>query len=261
MNLFDKSMNFNILNEEIPMKNSKTKKTLLNVLIMTVFVVSALISSTLMFISVWGDLEASMFSATLKGDERLGSLDCPTILTTKEVGKVSAKFTNPMDRDIKPSVRVHISSGHLTLMREENVKFQLAPDKSKELYWSVEPEDATYGKMVLVKVFLFPNHPIPSKQGTCEIFVLDVPTFTGKQLVYSSMIISFLGMTGGVAGWRLNNPPMPNKSKEGFRTFAILAGTIIVGTIAGVQGIWLVGSLGIVITLLMIVNSMAQALK
>jgi len=241
------------------METAKRKR--INVLIVILFSLSAVIGTALMFIAVWGDIEATMFDATYNGEKNLGTLSCPVLITPKDTGEFSAKITNPIDRTVKTSLRVHVSSGFLTMMREENEKFELAPDESRKLAWTVDPDEAAYGKMVLVRVFLFPNHPIPSKDATCGIFVVDLPLFTGKQITIASTVLSSVGMIAGTSLWAANNQPLTKKKREALRAFSILSGAIIVGTIASIMGWWLIGSIGIVVTVLMTFGSITELLK
>lgn len=231
-----------------------------NALIISLFSVGAVIGFGLLLISVWGDIEASMFDVSYQGEQRLTTLACPVFLTPKETGEFTAKIKNPIERKIHPSVRVHISDGYLTLMSEENVKFELAPNESRKVAWTVDPEDATYGKMVLVKVFLFPDHPIPSKDASCGIYVIDLPAFSGGQILYGGMGLSFIAMIGSIGYWRGSNRVMTKRQREAFRTMTILAGAIILGVIASLMGWWMVGSIGIVVAVLMTMMTITQAI-
>lgn len=237
------------------------KKKRINFLVILLFSLSALIGTALMFVAVWGDIEATMFDATYNGEKNLGTLSCPVLITPQDTGEFSAKITNPIDRTVKTSVRVHVSSGFLTMMREENEKFELAPDESRKLAWSVNPDEAAYGKMVLVRIFLFPNHPIPSKDATCGILVVDIPLFTGTQITIASTVLSAVGMIAGTSIWATNNEPLTKKKREVLRSFSILTGVIIIGTIASIMGWWLIGTIGIVVTVLMTFGSITELIK
>ena len=243
------------------MKSTPKMQTPKNVLIVLAFSLSALIGFALLTVAVWGDVEASMFDISQNGEKRLGTLSCPVLITPQDEAEFSAKFHNPIERAIETSVRVHISGGHLTLKQQENYRFELAPNETRKLAWPVNPEDAAYGKMVLVKVYRFRSYPIPSADATCGILVLDLPTVTGKQIVYGSTGLSFLGMIGTVGLWRKNNPLMSKKKTETFRSMAILAGSIVLGLGASLLGYWLVGSLGLVIAILLTVGAITQSFK
>lgn len=242
--------------------NSNTKNhKLKNVLILLAFVVSAAIGMALLSVAVWGDVEATMFAAAQNGEQRLGTLSCPVLITPQDNAEVSAKFHNPIERVIKPSVRFKISNGFLTFQQQENIKFELAPDESRKLAWEVNPDQAAYGKMVLVKVYLFRNYPIPSKDGTCGILVLDIPTLTGKQVVYGSTGVSFIGMLAMIGFWRGNNRLMTKKQTEAFRGMGILAGSIIIGLAASFMGHWLIGSVALVVAVLLTMGTLTQSFR
>jgi hypothetical protein len=243
------------------MNNKPKRKGLKNGLILALFILGAAIGFSLLSVAVWGDVEASMFDITLKGENRLGTLSCPVLITPQDQAEFTAEIHNPIEREIKPSVRVRVSSGQLTLLKQEDVKFQLAPDESRKLAWQVNPDDAVYGKMVLVKVYLFRHNPIPSKDATCGILVLDLPTFTGKQVVYGSLSLSVIGMVAGIFLWQRNNQLMNKRQRELSRAMYIMAGSLILGIVACLFGHWLIGSLGLVVAALLVVNTLYQMMK
>ncbi|MFN2144550.1 MAG: hypothetical protein ACK2T7_04320 [Anaerolineales bacterium] len=221
------------------MNNQTGKKKLKNGLILTLFILSAAIGFALLTVGVWGDAEASMFDLIDKGEKRLGTLSCPILITAQDQEQFSAKFHNPLEREIKPAVRVRVSSGHLTMIAQDDIKFQLAPDESRKLAWPVDPDDAVYGKMVLVKVYMFRNYPIPSKHDTCGIFVLDIPVLKGKQIVFGSLGLSMVGMVAGIFLWQRNNKLMTKRQEELYRAMLIMAGSLAFGLIASLLGYWL----------------------
>lgn len=235
------------------METKNSKNIFRNTLTMTIFTLSAVVGFALLLISVWGDVEASMFDVSNKGEESLGTLVCPVIITPQDTGEFSVKLENPLERDIMSAVRVHVSSGYVSLMTEDNIKVDLAPNESKKLAWSVNPEDAAYGKMVLVKVFLFRNYPIPSKDATCGIFVVNTPHFSGRQILFSGLGFSFIGMLAAIGMWQFNNRLMNGNKRELFRSMTILAGAIIIGVVSSLMGWWLLGAIGIVVSALLTV--------
>lgn len=237
-------------------KNSKNK--LRNAITITVFTLSAVVGFALLLISVWGDVEAFMFDLSQRGEKNLGTLVCPVIITPQDTGEFSVELENPLERDIMSAVRVHVSSGFVSLITEDNVKVDLAPKESKKLAWSVNPEDAAYGKMVLVKVFLFRNYPIPSKDATCGIFVINTPHFSGRQILFGGLGFSFIGMLAAIGMWQVNNRLMTGTQRELFRSMTILAGAITIGIVASLLGWWLLGGIGIVVTALLTIITLTH---
>ncbi len=236
---------------------NKAKKTL----IVIGFILSFLLGFALLVFSVWGDVESQMFDAMYKGDERLSTLKCPVVLTPQDEEQFSATISNPIDEEIKPAVRVHVSSSFLDTKREENLNFELAPKESRKLAWQVSPSEAEDGNMILVKVFLFRDYPISSKHATCGIWVLDIPLIKGNQLIYGSFALSAIGMIATTALWPTVNKPMGKKAKELFRAFYILSAIIILATIGCLLGKWLIGVLGIVAGFLMAIGTITEYFK
>lgn len=233
---------------------SKSSKKWANPLILILFSLSALIGLAILGISVWGDSEASMFNLNQRGDQNLGTLSCPIMITTKEVGKISAKITNPIERKIKPSVRFLVSSSHIAEPREENVRFQLAPSESKKLNWKIDPTtDSAFGEIVLVKVYLFKNYPIPSKDATCGILVVDLPAFSGNSIVYSGIGFSLVGMLASIIFWQRNNRLMTIKQREVFRAFWVFTAATGLGLVGSLLGYWILGIAAIVVAVLITV--------
>lgn len=238
-----------------------TKKSWKNAVILVVFSLSALVSLAFLGISVWGDIEASMFDLKYKGDERLGTLSCPVMITTKDSGQVSAKISNPKNKSLKSNLRLMVSSSHVYMQRDEIIKYQLAPNESRKLAWTIDPvRDAAFGEMVMVKVYLYKNYPIASKDATCGILVLDLPAFSGKTILYSGIGFSFLGMVAGVGFWNRNNGLMTKKQRELYRAISILTVTLIVGLVTSILGYWLIGSIAIVVAVLLTAGTIFQML-
>ncbi len=233
------------------METKNGNKKLRNALTITLFTFSALVGFALLIISVWGDLEASMFDPSQKGEERLTTLACPVLITPQDEGEFTAEIYNPLAKEIDPSLQVHISSGHITLMEEERLKVNLAPKETRKLAWSVNPENAAYGKMILVNVYKFPFLSLPSQKASCGIFVIDIPVLTGKQVLYSGIGFGFVGMFLSMGFWQFNNRLMTKNQREFFRAMAILTGAIIIGTVFSLFGWWIIGSLGVVVSTLM----------
>lgn len=231
----------------------KTKRKTINVVSLLMFGVGVLMGTVLLGLAVWGDLEASMFDSSIRADGKLKSLNCPVMITTGELGKVSANLTNTHVRSVERRLRVHVSSGFATLMREELSRVPLEPGKSQKLSWDVSPEDAAFGNVILVRVFMFRSTPLTSEGGSCGILVVDLPQFTGQQIVTFTTITSFITIVGGAVLWTLNNRPIRGKKEQNIvRLFIMLGTAVIVGAIIGFLGLWIPGIAVIAVILLMI---------
>ena len=180
---------------------------------------------------VWADLEASMFDRSLSADGRLSSLKCPTIMTSDRPTSVSAVVSNSFDREIEQNVRVHISAGFITLMREERAKVSLAPGERERIEWPVTADDAAYGRLIFVRAYQFPKFPEPDREASCGILVLNVPVLTGGQIVGLSIALSTIAMAGGIVLWHRINRPLLGRDHRIASSLTALA-VVVIATIA-----------------------------
>jgi hypothetical protein len=218
---------------------------------MLIFALGAFFGIALSAIAVWGDLEASLFDTSIRGDEGL-AIKCPVMLTTsEEESAVSAAFTNSLSKPVTFTIRTHVSQGYVTLMKKMNSKLHLAPGETQTLKWPVAPDDAAYGRFILVRVYLSAKYPLPSRDGSCGILVVDLPYLSGNQIFALVLAASLLGMGGGIGLWVVAHRPLSKPSQDVARAMGVLAGCVLVGMIASLSGRWLFGLLIFVLTVLL----------
>ncbi|MBL7184236.1 MAG: hypothetical protein ISS50_07280 [Anaerolineae bacterium] len=230
--------------------NSKNKT--IRILGVLIFSAGVLLGMALFGIVVWGDFEAAMFDPSIKRDAPLATLRCPVMMTKTETGTVSATFTNPLERPIELYTRAHITEGYVTLMREIITTLPLDPGETKPLQWTVTPDDAAFGRLILVKITVNRKYPLPSRQGTCGILVVDLPYFTGNQIFAFTLAASLLSMVAGAGLWVVANRPLRGPGLDVTRAMGVLAGSVLTGTIVGLRGSWMFGGLIFVFTVLLI---------
>ena len=211
---------------------------------------------------VWADFEAAMFDTSIRGEGRLRTLRCPVLIAEDETGTVSAAFHNPLDRPVNFFVRTHISQGFVTLMREERELLPVAPGETERLEWTVTADDAAYGAVVLVRVLLAGNYPLPARDASCGILALGVPLLGGRAALTLGVVASLLCMAAGGGLWLAGNRPL----SEGFRTelargMGALAASVLLGLFVGFVGWWLLGALVVIATLLAIVEVLRHVMQ
>jgi hypothetical protein len=138
--------------------------------------------------------------STFYGFERLANaglpgLNCPILMTRQETSTVSLDITNPAERRISPSIKAALSTPMLP--EEFNETIELAPRESKRIEWAVGPDNVDLERFIFAKVLLFSAHPLPSREATCGIFVLDLPG-SGQVILPVLVLLSLAGM-----GWGL----------------------------------------------------------
>lgn len=228
------------------------KKIILRFLGVLIFAVGVVVGMGLFGVVVWGDLEASLFDAAMREDARLTSLRCPVVMTAQEIATVSATLDNPLDRPVEFTVRARISQGHVTLMREIESKLPLDPGEEQKVEWEVMPEDAAFGRLVLVRVRVSPRYPIPARDASCGILVVDFSALSGHQIFTFTLAASLLSLALGAGLWVAASRPLSGTGQDVARAMGALAMSLAVGMVVGLLGSWLFGTIIFVITLLLI---------
>ncbi|MFO3797226.1 MAG: hypothetical protein ACK8QZ_08090, partial [Anaerolineales bacterium] len=224
-----------------------------HILSLVLFSIGVLLGMLVAGGAIWGDLEASLFGIAASGGELLPGLKCPVVITTAESGVVRLSLKNPLERATEFVVRAYISSGFVTLMREEQSSVLLEPGEIKTLEWRVTAEDAAYGgRLILVRVYQFPRYPIPARDASCGILVVRTNYFKGVQILTALLIGSLLGMGGGLGLWARQSPPQTRFREQAIRVMGILGGFVLVGILFGFLGWWFLGLITIVVTLALI---------
>ena len=221
------------------------------ILSVILFSVGLLLGLAFSAAAVWADLEASLFDSALGADESLKTLNCPVIITPKESGVVSARFGNPSDRAVLRTVRAHISYGFATLIREASTQFVLEPGESRKLEWEVGSDDAAWERLVLVRINVLRNHPLPSVTGSCGILVMNLPVLTGGQFVALILTLSLLGIAAGAALWASERSSWTARMQALTIPLAVLTALVLAAMLTGALGWWALGLLLILFTLIL----------
>ncbi len=187
------------------------------------FMIGALIGFLLFMTAFIQDTEAIVFSAIVSGDDTLRTLRCPELITRGENGVIEATITNDSDKRLYRYVRTYVSQGYLTLKREMNASFYQAPSESTTLRWEVSADDAAWGYLIMAKVFVFKQTPLPSYVGTCGIISLDIPFIRGWHLIAIVAAVSLILMGIGYREYVLANRPLVRRKLSLAKNMRVIA--------------------------------------
>lgn len=193
-----------------------------------IFFIGYFLGMCIIGISTFGDFEAYMFQFHIgfDGDEALSELDCPVMMASTETETITATFNNHSDTRISPSVWAQVSDGFFTVVRDYKENLFIEPGESKQLQWTIKPDDAVFGHWVLFKVHVYSQYPLPSKDGICGVFVTDMFGFTGGQVYIFSLFASVLLMVAGVGIVNYRTPV--RKKRKDFTRFSLLLGALVI---------------------------------
>ena len=190
---------------------------------------------------IWSDFESILFDPAWREDTPLRSLRCPVIVTPGETGVVSARVSNSLDRPTERYIRVLISDGSIALTREYTEVVKLGPGESRRVAWTVTADDAVYDRIIMVNAVLRRRYPLPARQSSCGILVVDVPYLTGQQFFGLALAASVLAMAGGYGLWVKGPLSHSKRGRQAGRAMLGLAGSVLAGIIIGLLGWWLPG--------------------
>jgi hypothetical protein len=216
------------------------------------FVVGALLGLTFTLLATWADLESVHYAYDFRASASFSGLKCPILMTANETNSFSAKIINTTDKLLSFSIKTEISSRRLPVPSVEYI--ELEPGQSKTLAWTMGPENIDLGNFIIAKVLVYGSYPIPNRESTCGVFILDLPT-SGTVITWTMVVLSLLGMGVGLYG--LNQ--IQSSAQNGWeitRRLTFLSVVVIAGLIASFMGWWILGVLIIVIALLFIVISL-----
>jgi hypothetical protein len=230
--------------KEAIMENNKPKIYLF----LAFHIVGALLGLTLTLLATWADLESVYYAYDFRASAQFSGMNCPILMSANETNSFSAKITNTTDKKLSPSIKTEISSRLLPVSSLEFV--ELEPGESKTLEWTIGPENIDLKYFIFAKVLVYASYPIPNREATCGVFIVDLPT-NGTVITWAMVVLSLLGMGSGLYG--LNR--FQGRTQSGAdvpRPIVFLSIVVIAGLITSFMGWWMPGVLIIAVTLLFI---------
>jgi hypothetical protein len=234
------------------------KKTILRNIGFVLFLLGLFSFAFIGLVSIWGDIEASFFNASLMSAEKLKSLSCPPVIMKNEIGFITADFTNPTGKPIDLEIRTYVTDGFVTLMTEYISEISLSPGESQSVEWAVTAEEAAYNRLVLARVHRMKEYPLPYANAACGIVVINLPFSNGILFVIMIMGFAVLLSAFGIVLWALHSKPIVWRRMKIFKAMIILAVTSLFLALSGLLSLWGLGILLTVVWVLMGIGMLWQ---
>jgi hypothetical protein len=225
------------------------------ILSIMLYILGALIGFTLVFLSTWADVEAQFYGFYRRANVPLPTLRCPIVMTDSETAQVSLRLKNTTDKPLSPNLRAEISTPALPFLSTQTVKLEAG--ESKTVYWAIGPDNVDLGHFIFAQVLAYSFYPIPDRQGTCGIYILNLPGRGGTYVALATLL-SLLGMAAGLYGLRL----IPNPSRRILmvkRPMLALAILMTVALIVTIIGWWWPGLILLILLVLLSVVTLVYS--
>lgn len=197
------------------------------------------------------DIEAAFYGFDELSNGRFSTLRCPAALNRDETGTVRMTLTNSLDRPINPVIRTDISTP--ILVESNRIQPSLEPGQSQVLEWQVDKDNIDLGNFIFVKIFIFPEYPLPLREATCGILVIDLPFLTGSQWINLGMVFSIACLGIGLLLIQRNNNLPENRSRERIYALLALAVMLAFSMLLGLTGWWVLGGMFLVVCILIMI--------
>jgi len=230
----------------------------LRTLVTTLLVSASLLFAILGIISTWGDIEATVFNATIKSEKPLSSLRCPAVITPIDDAFVSARIDNPSDRELEMEVRTYVSDGFVVLMKEITTNFYLKPGESEVICVPISVDDAAYDRFVLVRMHQIRRGSLPYLNASCGVVVVNIPILTGTQLVGLIIGLGLLLSAAGLTLWIKYVKPTKGEQLKTFRFLVYFLILSFLNLLTGLSGWWLLAIILAVVWMLLGIGIIGQ---
>lgn len=212
------------------------------------FVIGMVVGMFLVFVATWADMESTLYGFPRLASAGLRGLACPVLMTRDDAATISLQLSNPTDDRISPSVKTMISTA---LVPEEfNENLELAPGESKRLEWRVDSDNVDLDRFIFAKALMYSAYPLPSRETSCGIIILDLPG-SGRVLLPLFVAISLLGMGWGLYGMNRFNAGNSWITKN-LNAMAFVAIMLLLGLVISFMGGWLPSILVLAVVVLML---------
>jgi hypothetical protein len=204
------------------------------------FSIGILVGMAMFIFMNWAYFEATFFFGyTFPADKTLTTLRCPLVMTSSEMGSVTASITNNTDRDLSILVRTEIS--YFGAATSERVTYPVAAGETRKLSWTVSSDNIVYGHLIMARVYVYSAFTLPSRSSTCGTVVVNLPGLTGIQLFVIVLLFSLACMAAGWSLWLTGSRPLQADGLTATRAMTIFTAVVLPGILAGCIGWWGVG--------------------
>lgn len=206
--------------------------------------------------SFWGHPEGSSFDSSIEAGGTITRLNCPVLLTSRDLGKVTATIKNPKDTQSKTWIQASISKpGEPDNLIRNRQELMLEPAESVSISWQVDKSNKLFDRVIYVRVFLFQTqyHP-PSATKHCGIIIKDIGKLSGNQAIALITGTSLLGMALGTLLWWWGSSAQMRLTNRIVKIMISLIGITVLTTLTNLAGWMLFAGILFILMILLLVS-------
>ncbi len=241
-------------------EKTKKKNLTLSKIGLAFFAIGSVIAVGIIAVIVWANLEVFGFYPSFDSEGSIRSLNCPIFMTTNEQATFSAKFENPLDYVIRPTIRTVISQGSVILVDDIRETISIEPKETIKLSWNMDSSKTVYGQFVFARVVLMNNFPLDDAQGSCGVYVINTELFTGRIFLYIALAVILTLMLGGVFIWKRFTPYGYRSTKNTRIALWMISITILVGLGAGLLHFWMISGFALIAGVLLLIATATMSM-
>lgn len=213
---------------------------------LVLFSIGVLLAFVLTGLMVWADVESFSYGFPRVGNEPMTGLSCPVFMNETDGASFSVTLKNTTDRELDPQVKVYLSEPSLFRWSEDTKPVPMAPGQEGAVGWDVSTENVVLGNFVLIKAYSFASYPLPDVEGSCGMFVVDIPGISGTVLYWLWLAMSIALLALGLWLRDLRNQEAEQRYGRGLAR-KVLAVLSVIGLFVGSMGWWVVGIIVLVV--------------
>lgn len=214
------------------------------------FSIGALLGMAFFISATWADVESILYGFVKFTNHSTSAMRCPVFVTGDETGVVSVRIRNTTGRVWRPTLRVVTSNRGLMTPRIERLSFEAG--ENRQVQWELAPENVVLGRFIFVKMYLYAAYPLPDREQSCGILVLDLPGLTGSQVTLAAIVTSLVFMLDGTFLWFLANRPPRKRNADILRAMVALTVVVAGGILSVLLASWVWGTLLGVVAILLV---------
>ena len=235
------------MNNKIKKKNPFLAKIGLGI-----FGLGAVIAVAIIAVIVWANLEVFGFYHGYGTESQIRSLNCPIFMTENEQVRFSARFYNPLDYEINPTIKTIISQGSVIFVDDEMETISIPPKETIKKSWVLDSSETVYGQFVFSRVVLLNSYPLDDAEGACGVFVVNTDLLSGQNFLYLSIGLIVVLMLSGVLLWKRFNDRGYKASRNTRIALWMISATVVVGLGAGIFHFWIISGLALIAGVLLL---------